>query len=164
MHFRLTTLKKWAVAFNMSWLKKNKSNPWMAIMAVLMAIVVFTLPQGICLKTMLTEGQCCSTSRVFAAMPVSDYVKPCCKAHASQDSNQEDSVPASEDEGCMWTSDDPYVLSSLDVSDIIVVNLTALPWDSLLAYETPMLAPNFESATKDLTSPALRRGSSILRI
>lgn len=160
----MTTPKKWIVAFPMSWLKKSRSNPLMAAIAVLMVIVVFAMPQGICLKTLLSDGQCCSSSRIFADMPVSDYVKPCCKAHASNALDQENPVPASEDEGCMWTSTDPYLLASFDQSDVICVNLAALPWEPVIGADVPAPVSPTESATKDLTSPALRRGSSILRI
>lgn len=136
----------------------------MAVVAVFMAIAVFAMPQGICLKTIMSDAQCCSTKRTVAENPRSDNVKPCCKAHASQSARQDDSAPASENELCMWTSTDPYLLASLDLSDVVVVNLAALPWDSLFVADIPAPVLPADSVLTTLTSPALRRGSSILRI
>ncbi len=149
----------------MSWRKWLKSEVLMAKLAVLVAVAIFLVPQGICLKTILSNGQCCDLSYITAAPSAKGCPAPCCVAHAKTTEPVTETVPITPDDSCMWTSINPFLVADgLDVSKIASVVAASATWVS-----QPFTSPTkgvlpFAASVNETVSTALLPGSLILRI
>ena len=143
-------------------LRKSLLRNWLAAGLALMAVALFAMPQGICPKAMLSNSDCCCPALDMAGSACE--TKACCKAHAPKEKQTSDTAPASKD-GCPSISSDPYLpVDGQSAGHAVVLAPVMLAWLSQPEVESGVasLAPN--AAVTEAAPPALRRGSSILRI
>ncbi len=143
--------------------------------AVSLFIATFAVlpPQGICLRELLSQSQCCLDGPE-ASRTQEPALPACCAAHAacSQPDRKSPAGIPSQDSGlCLVTSSDPYLApaSNPDGYTDELVAAEALPFFAVITDSFELSAAARLSAKSAASGApplfqALRRGTSVLRI